>query len=166
MHFFSSFWQVIMILPCYIHSIYIFCIIYMLWWWHFLNYTYLHVHWSIIGGKMNQFGGKSKQKVELRRDHGVCFFQVWLHTANFTVQTSQYKFHSTNITLKTANCTLHIAHYKLHTTHCQLHTTNCTTHLYIIWTYIYFPLLPPISTGVYLIQCSAVQEIAVQYRAV
>ena len=37
MHFFP-FWQVIRILPCYIHSIYIFYIIYRLWRWHFLSY--------------------------------------------------------------------------------------------------------------------------------
>ena len=38
MHAFSPFWQVIMILPCYIHGIYIFGIIYRPWKWHFWSY--------------------------------------------------------------------------------------------------------------------------------
>ena len=38
MHAFSPFWRVIMILPCYIHGIYIFGIIYRPWKWHFWSY--------------------------------------------------------------------------------------------------------------------------------
>ena len=76
MHSFSSFWMVIMILPCNIHSIYIFCIINRLWRWLFKVIFYLNIQGSKIGGTMDQFGGKSTKQIELRGDGGVCFFHV------------------------------------------------------------------------------------------
>ena len=42
-------------------------------------FFFLHVEGSKIGGEMDQFGGESKRKVELRGVHEVCFFQVWWH---------------------------------------------------------------------------------------
>ena len=36
----------------------------------------LHIQGSKFGEKINKFGGKSKNKIELLGVYGVCFFQV------------------------------------------------------------------------------------------
>ena len=59
MHYFSSFCQVIMILPCYIHSIYIFCIICRLWRWHFAFCTFKDPK---LAGKWTNFAKNLREK--------------------------------------------------------------------------------------------------------
>ena len=51
-----------MILPWYLDSIYIFCIIYRPWRWHFKNYLYFAHSRIKKWRKIDQFGGKSKKK--------------------------------------------------------------------------------------------------------
>ena len=75
MHSFSSFWQVIMILPCYINSIYIFCIFYRLWSWHFLNHFLFASSRIQNWWKMDQFGGKSKNKLNSAEFTEFVFFK-------------------------------------------------------------------------------------------
>ena len=66
-----------MILPCYIHSIYIFCIIYRLWRWHFFFNYFLFARSKIQNWRKNgPIWRKIQKKVELHGFHGVCFFQV------------------------------------------------------------------------------------------
>ena len=67
-----------MILPCYLHSIYIFASF-----TGYTNYIFkvisnLHVQESKVGRTIYKFGGKSLNKVELCRVHGVCFFPCLL----------------------------------------------------------------------------------------
>ena len=52
-----------MILPCYLQSIYIICIIYRLSIWFFKVDSNLHVQGSKFGGKFDKFGGKPFKKL-------------------------------------------------------------------------------------------------------
>ena len=76
MHSFSSFWQVHIILPCYLHSSYIFCIMYKLWRWHFGSYFLLAYPRTQNWRKNLQVLQKIFLKIYLCGVHGVCFFQV------------------------------------------------------------------------------------------
>ena len=65
-----------MIFLCYLHSIYILCIIYRLWRWYFWSYFQFARSKMQIWWKNEQIWWKIFLKVELRGVHGVRFFQV------------------------------------------------------------------------------------------
>ena len=77
MHSFLPFDRCYMILPCYLHSIYIVCIKYRLWRWHFGSQFEQARPRIQIWRKNLQVWRKIFLKVVLRGVHEVRVFQVW-----------------------------------------------------------------------------------------
>ena len=110
-----------MILPCYLHTIYIFCFIYRLWRWYFWIYFNLHIQGSKFGENFYKFGRKSFKKTELHGVHGVRFFQVCTYISlQYIHITAVHTYHcSTYPSMQYIHfITVHTYHYSSY--HCRI----------------------------------------------
>ena len=145
MNSFSSFWQVIMILPGYIHSIYIFFIIYRLWRCHFFK---LFIICTFKDPKLLEnklVWQKIQKKNWTPRSSWSLFFPSRLITLSIDLYVfiRPVLYIANCFALNTVHCTAHhctplhcpalrctallIVNCTLYTVHCTLHcTVHCT----------------------------------------